>query len=88
MKEKRLKILVVSQYFYPENVRITDYCLSLKNRGHEVYVLTGKPNYPKGKYYPGYGWFKKKKEYSETTLLVKWVVQEMFGVRCKESIIN
>ena len=29
-----------------------------------------------------------KKEYSETTLLVKWVVQEMFGVRCKESIIN
>ena len=29
-----------------------------------------------------------KKEYSETTLLVKWVVHEMFGVRCKESIIT
>ena len=29
-----------------------------------------------------------KKDYSETTLLVKWVVQEMFGVRCKESIIT
>ena len=28
------------------------------------------------------------KDYSETTLLVKWVVQEMFGVRCKESIIT
>ena len=29
-----------------------------------------------------------KKVYSETTLLVKWVVQEMFEVRRKESIIT
>jgi len=42
-----MKILVVSQYFYPENFRINDLIFSLKERGHEITVLTGKPNYSK-----------------------------------------
>jgi len=54
-----LRILIVTQYFYPENFRINDVCLGLRERGHEVVVLTGKPNYPNGKYFEGYGWFKK-----------------------------
>ena len=54
-----MRILVISQYFYPENFRINDVCLGLKERGHEVVVLTGKPNYPNGKYFTGYSWFKK-----------------------------
>lgn len=49
-----MKILVISQYFYPENFRINDLALELKNRGHEITVLTGKPNYPQGKYFQGY----------------------------------
>jgi len=49
-----MKILVVSQYFYPENFRINDLCLELKNRGHDITVLTGLPNYPKGEYFEGY----------------------------------
>ena len=57
-----MRILVISQYFYPENFRINDVCLGLKERGHEVVVLTGKPNYPNGKYFNGYGWFKKNNE--------------------------
>jgi glycosyltransferase involved in cell wall biosynthesis len=57
-----LKILIITQYFYPENFRINDVCLGLKERGHEVVVLTGKPNYPNGIYFNGYGWFKKSKE--------------------------
>lgn len=52
-----MKILLVSQYFFPENFRINDVCLGLVERGHEVTVLTGKPNYPSGKYFMGYGWF-------------------------------
>jgi len=44
-----MKILIVSQYFYPENFRINDFAFSLCSRGHEVTVLTGLPNYPKGK---------------------------------------
>ena len=49
-----MKILVVSQYFYPENFRINQLCLDLKERGHQITVLTGKPNYPQGEYYEGY----------------------------------
>ena len=49
-----MKILVVSQYFYPENFRINQLCLDLKERGHDVTILTGKPNYPKGEYFDGY----------------------------------
>jgi glycosyltransferase involved in cell wall biosynthesis len=51
-----MKILLVSQYFYPENFKINDLVFSLKERGHEVTVLTGKPNYPKGSFFDGYSW--------------------------------
>ncbi len=49
-----MKILVVSQYYYPEPFRITDICESLVNKGHLVTVLTGQPNYPEGDIYQGY----------------------------------
>lgn len=51
-----MKILVVSQYFYPENFRINDLIFSLKERGHQITVLTGKPNYSKTNFFEGYGW--------------------------------
>lgn len=57
-----MRILVISQYFHPENFRINDLCIGLKNSGHSVVVLTAKPNYPKGKFFPGYSFFKKSKE--------------------------
>lgn len=53
-----MKILIVTQYFYPENFRINDVCLGLVERGHSITVLTGKPNYPSGKYFDGYNWFR------------------------------
>ena len=49
-----MKILVVSQYFYPEEFKINDLVDTLVKKGHEVTVLTGKPNYPKGEYFDGY----------------------------------
>lgn len=52
-----MKILVISQYFYPENLRINDICFSLNDMGHDITVLTGKPNYPKGKFYKNYNFF-------------------------------
>ena len=51
-----MKILFISQYFYPENLRINDLVFSLKERGHHIEVLTGKPNYPSGIYAKGYSW--------------------------------
>ena len=41
-----MKILVVTQYFWPENFRINDLLLSLSKKGHEITVFTGEPNYP------------------------------------------
>jgi glycosyltransferase involved in cell wall biosynthesis len=57
-----MKVLLVSQYFWPENFRVNDIALGLKERGHEVIVFTGKPNYPAGKFFKGYGFFKPSKE--------------------------
>jgi glycosyltransferase involved in cell wall biosynthesis len=55
-------ILVISQYFYPEQFRINDICTEWVKRGHKVTVITGIPNYPQGKFYDGYGFFVKRKE--------------------------
>lgn len=55
-------ILVVSQYFYPESFRINDIATEWVKRGYKVTVLTGIPNYPMGKFFPGYSWTKKRKE--------------------------
>lgn len=49
-----MRILVVSQYFWPENFRINDLVQEWTKRGHEVTVLTGKPNYPAGEVFPAY----------------------------------
>lgn len=49
-----MRILVVTQYFWPENFRINDLVSEFVNRGHEVSVLTGRPNYPSGKVFEAY----------------------------------
>jgi colanic acid biosynthesis glycosyl transferase WcaI len=49
-----MKVLIVSQYFPPEPLRVGDLALGLQERGCEVTVLTGFPNYPVGKIYQGY----------------------------------
>lgn len=57
-----MKVLIVSQYFWPENFRINDLAAGLVERGYEVTVLTGIPNYPDGKFFSGYGFFKNLRE--------------------------
>jgi colanic acid biosynthesis glycosyl transferase WcaI len=49
-----MRLLIVSQYFWPENFRINDLASELFSRGHEVTVLTGLPNYPSGQIYEEY----------------------------------
>ena len=57
-----MRILIVTQYFWPEIFRINDMALGLKERGHEVAVLTSIPNYPEGKFFQGYSFFGTSKE--------------------------
>ena len=54
-----MKILIVSQYFWPENFSINAIAKYLHEQGHTVDILTGIPNYPQGKAYDGYGLLKK-----------------------------
>jgi len=66
-----VKILVVSQYFWPESFRINDLALALKEKGHDVTVLTGMPNYPAGKVYDGYTWWSKRRDYMDGVPIVR-----------------
>ena len=49
-----MRVLIVSQYFWPENFQINGLVKTLSGKGVEVEVLTGKPNYPRGKIFSGY----------------------------------
>lgn len=50
-----MKILLLTQWFDPEPCfKGLAFARELKRQGHEVSVLTGFPNYPGGRLYPGY----------------------------------
>jgi len=57
-----VRILVVTNHFWPENFRINDLAFWLAEQRHEVTVLTGVPNYPAGRIFPGHGIFKRRFE--------------------------
>jgi len=70
-----MKVLLVTQYFYPENFKSNDIAIELTKRGHEVTVLTGLPNYPEGKIHKNYGFFKRTKEnYQGANVIRTWLV--------------
>lgn len=56
------RILVVTQHYWPENFRITDICEGFVEKGCEVDVLCGLPNYPKGFLFDGYSYFKPRRQ--------------------------
>lgn len=76
-------ILVISQYFFPEQFRINDMCEEWIARGYKVTVVTGIPNYPAGKFFDGYGLFiKKEKDTKELTLFVCLSFLEVITLLC------
>ena len=63
--EKR--VLIFTNHFDPEYFKINDIVDWIKDKGNEVTVVTGNPNYPNGKIYRGYsslGSYEKKKNLS------------------------
>lgn len=66
-----MRILIVSQYFYPENFRINDLALKLGRRNHEVTVLTGMPNYPEGKIPKGFSKFTPQRDIWEGVEIIR-----------------
>jgi len=57
-----MHVLIVTQYFWPEDFRINDLAVGLVEKGHRVTALTGIPNYPAGRFFPGYGVLSKRRE--------------------------
>ena len=49
-----MKILVVCQFYYPERFTVSDICAALVSLGHDVSVVTGKPNYCYNEIIPAY----------------------------------
>ncbi|MBN9295365.1 MAG: glycosyltransferase family 4 protein [Filimonas sp.] len=58
----RKRVLIFTNHFYPETFKINDVAFHLNNEGLDITVITGIPNYPKGKFFPGYGFFNRRKE--------------------------
>lgn len=58
-----MNVLVVTQYFWPENFLINNLAVDLVARGHDVTVLTGSPNYPDGRFFEGYGYLNRQQVY-------------------------
>jgi glycosyltransferase involved in cell wall biosynthesis len=70
-----MKVLLVTQYFYPENFKSNDIAIELIKRGYQVTVLTGLPNYPEGKIYHNYGFFKNKSEnFHGANVIRTWLI--------------
>jgi len=66
-----VRLLVVSQYFWPENFRVNDLVADMVDRGHQVTVLTGQPNYPSGRFFPGYSWHRPRTETYQGATIVR-----------------
>ena len=49
-----MRLLIITQYFWPEDFRVNELVRELSGRGHEITVLTGKPNYPDGVVFADY----------------------------------
>ncbi len=56
------KILICTNHFYPETFRVNDIAFNFAEKGYDVTVLTAIPDYPKGKYFDGYGIFSRRCE--------------------------
>lgn len=57
-----MRLLVITNHFYPESFRVNDIAFDRAQRGDKVTVLTGIPDYPEGHFHNGYSLFKKRIE--------------------------
>lgn len=83
-----MNILIVSHYFYPEDFKVNDIAFDFAKQGHNVTVLTGKPNYPHGRFFKGYNFFNKRKEIINGVTVIRTPLIPRFDSSGKYLIIN
>ena len=66
-----MKLLILTNHFYPESFRINDIAFNRAKLGDEVTVLTGIPDYPEGHFHKGYSLFRKRCEVMEGVRVVR-----------------
>lgn len=66
-----MNILIFTQYFWPENFRINEIADAIYSLGHDVEVVTGRPNYPEGTIFSGYSSWTVKKEIWKNILIYR-----------------
>jgi len=75
MRDKHIKdlgrVLIVGQHYWPETFRVTDLSEGLVEHGYAVDVLCGTPNYPAGKFFAGYNWFKNRKQIKKGVNIIR-----------------
>ena len=49
-----MRLLIVTQYFWPENFKINDLAYKLAESGHQITVLTGFPEYPSRSFFKAF----------------------------------
>lgn len=57
-----MRILIVTNHFFPESFRVNDIAFERVQRGDAVTVLSGIPDYPEGHFHNGYSLFRKRVE--------------------------
>lgn len=83
-----MRILIISQYFYPENFRINQLALALKESGHQIVVLTAQPNYPSGQFFTGHSFFGPSRETYEGMEVIRVPIFPRGRGRSWELILN
>lgn len=58
-----MRLIIFTNHFYPESFRVNDIAFDRAQRGDQVTVLTGIPDYPEGHFHKGYSLFKKRVEH-------------------------
>ena len=69
-----MRILILTNHFFPEVFRVNDIAFGLVKQGHDVTVITSIPNYPQGHYSAGYGLFKKRREWIKGVRVIRVAV--------------
>jgi glycosyltransferase involved in cell wall biosynthesis len=83
-----MHVLIVTQYFWPEDFRINDLAVGLVEKGHRVTVLTGTPNYPAGRFFPGYGVLSRRREIYQRIKILRVPLIPRGGGRSFRLFIN
>lgn len=65
------RILIFTNHFFPENFKVNEIAQLLSEEGNDVHVVTGIPNYPSGRIFEGYGFFKKNFEKQNSNLTIR-----------------